>query len=86
MIQLFKMFSGLDKLDGKFFILEVKNRIRGHSKKFRKQNCRLDLWKFFFSHRVVDYWNSLPGEIVDSSSLSIFKGRLDAYMDEEGLL
>ena len=83
MIELYKMFSDNDYLDvGTFFTLERENRTRGHDKKIRKQSCRLDLRKYFFSHRVVDFWNALPGEVVDSSSLDVFKKRLDRFMDE----
>ena len=83
MIELYKMFSDIDYLDvGTFFTLEEENRTRGHERKIRKQGCRLDLRKFFFSHRVVDFWNELPGEVACSSSLNVFKKRLDEYMDE----
>ena len=81
MIELYKMFSGSDYMDvGTFFTLETENRTRGHEKKIRKQSCRLDLRKYFFSHRVVDFWNALPREVVSSSSLNVFKKRLDEFM------
>ena len=83
MIELYKMFSDSDYLDvGTFFNLQGDNRIRGHNRKIRKQSCRLDIRKYFFSHRVVDFWNALPEEIVCSSSLSAFKKRLDKFMGE----
>ena len=83
MIELYKMFSDSNYLDvGTFFTLEEENRTRGHERKIRKQGCRLDLQKYFFSHRVVDFWNALPGEVVYSSSLNVFKKRLDKLMDE----
>ena len=83
MIELYKMFSDRGYLDvGTFFTLEEENRIRGHERKIRKQGCKLGLRKYFFSHRVVDFWNALPGEVVYSSSLNVFKKRLDKLMDE----
>lgn len=84
MIKLYKMSSDCDYLDvDTFFTLEEGNRTRGHGRKIRKQGCRLDLQKYFFSHRVVDFWNALPGEVVYSSSLNVFKKRLDKFMDEK---
>lgn len=82
MIEVFKMFSGMNDLNvGEFFDIDVDDRTRGHSRKIRKKTCRLDLRKNFFSCRVVDLWNSLPTEVVNSSSLNIFKSRLDKFMD-----
>ena len=39
----------------------------------------LDIRINFFSHRVVEPWNSLPHEIQDSANINIFKNRYDAH-------
>ena len=81
------MFSDSDYLDmGMFFTLEEENRTRGHNRKIRKQGCRLDIQKYFFSQRMVDFWNALLERIVNIISLSIFKSRLDKHMDNMDLL
>jgi len=36
--------------------------------------------KNFFTLRVTEHWNRLPGEVVDSPSLEIFKTRLDKVL------
>ena len=82
MIELFKMFSDTNYIDVRsFFTLEEGNRTRNHGRKIRKQGCRLDIRKYFFSHRVVDFWNALPETVVNSTSLTMFKNRLDKHLN-----
>lgn len=82
MIELFKMFSDRNYIDVRsFFTLEEGCRTRNHGRKIRKQGCRLDIRKYFFSHRVVDFWNALPERVVNSTSLTRFKNRLDKHLN-----
>ena len=39
-------------------------------------SCHCDVWKYFFSCRIVDVWNSLSEAIVKSSSVNSFKNNL----------
>jgi len=40
----------------------------------------LDIWKKFFTQRVVTHWNGLLKEVVDAPSLEAFKARLDVAL------
>ena len=60
-------------------------RLRGHDRKLKKLRCKLDVRKYFFSNRIVDSWNGLPGEVVCSGSIGSFKRALDKYMDRQGM-
>ncbi|KAK4813192.1 hypothetical protein QYF61_017627 [Mycteria americana] len=89
-----KLVKGLEhKADGErlrdlgLFSLE-KRRLRGDL--IALYNClkggcgegrfRLDIRKFYFTERVVQHWNRLPREVVESPSLEIFKSRLDEVL------
>ena len=82
MIQVYKIVSREDdSLLHSMFKLDTGNRGRGHNKKLIKEHCRLDIRKYFFSLRVVNFWNRLPPEVVNSRSIGIFKSRIDVYMN-----
>ena len=43
-----------------------------HSKKLFKRRSRLNLRKFVFGNRVVDYWNGLSDSCINCSSINDF--------------
>ncbi|RMC05540.1 hypothetical protein DUI87_18736 [Hirundo rustica rustica] len=62
------------------FLQAATDRMRGHSLKLHQGKYRFDIRKKFFTERVIRYWNSLPGEVMEPS-LDMFKKRLDVALN-----
>ncbi len=60
-----------------FFATPANPNLRGHRFKLCNQLSHLARRKFAFPGRIVEPWNKLPPEVVDSASEEIFKRRLD---------
>jgi len=60
-----------------FFQLDLNNRTRGNTAKIKKNRCRTDLRKHFFSESVVNKWNSLKEETIQARTINSFNRHLD---------
>jgi len=84
LIEVFKMFQGLSIVDiNTFFssltVLVVQEVIVWSWRK----GVSTDLRQHFFSERIVNIWNRLEPSIVESSSLNIFKSKLQSLHDKD---
>ena len=57
-------------------ITSANSATRGNSFKLVKPSCHCDVWKYCFSCRIVDDWNSLSDAVVTSTSVASFKNNL----------
>ena len=79
-IQVFKMFKGIDNLDAARFFVRDTSSTRGHCLKLKKFRSNHDMRKNFFTNRVVNWWNSLPDQVIECNTLDTFKKHLDLHM------
>ena len=76
LLEVFKILKGFVKVNPATHFSMSDRRSRGHTLKLEKPRARLDLRKHFFSNRVIDAWNALPGHMVEATSTNMFKAAL----------
>ena len=53
---------------------------RGHSLKLEKPRHGTTKRNMFFSARIINEWNNLPEEVINSRSINTFKNRFDRHV------
>jgi len=81
LIQVFKIFKGLDNVQYSNFFIMADTELRGHELKVPvyKPQVHLDIRKYFFSVRIVDAWNSLPAAVLRCNAVENFKKNLTVF-------
>ena len=67
-----------------FFKIKTGERTRGRDFMLVKGQSRLDVRKYSFYRRTVDQWNTLSADCVHSSSITMFKKRMNNYLVRAG--
>ena len=81
LIEVFKIFEGYSNLNvNKYFNIDNSNTTRNNGCKIIHKRFKSHEAKYFFCNRVVNIWNKLPSEIVNSSSIPSFKNKIDKYL------
>ena len=80
MIAVYKLVHGkVDIPPDDLLPLEHGDRTRGHSHKLGKEHTKLHWTRQVFRHRVVNSWNSLSNEFVNSPSINVFKTNINNH-------
>ena len=67
LLEVVKILKGFVKVDPATHFSMSDRRSRGYTVKLEKPRARLELRQQFFSNRVIDAWNSLPGHMVEAT-------------------
>jgi len=71
LVEEFKLYKGWSTTSfDSMFTLSSNTQTRGHSAKLTKNSIRLELRHRAFSERVIDRWNRLDQQVIDSPSAS----------------
>ena len=85
LIEVFKIMHNLEGVKREdFFQLRTATGRRGHSLAILEQHCRLNVRKYFFTHRVVDTWNKLSEVTVNSKTVNSLKNQIDPWFKQHG--
>ena len=81
LIEVYRILNGLEKINpDSLFTRSRYTNIRCHTMKLEKKQVHLDIRKYFFTQRVIDYWNALPQSAVDAENSNQFKGQLNIHL------
>ena len=87
LIQCFKIVKGFDNVNmDNFFTFAPEMPTRGHSLKLSGHRVNLDATKFFFTNDIIDAWNRLPITVIESTTINMFKSRLDHHLSDIGVV
>ena len=73
LIEVFKIITNKDSNGNCTFILHCGFGNKGE----QIQHVNYDLRKYFSADRIITKWSSLPDNVVSSTSINMFKNRLD---------
>ena len=67
LIETFQIIKGLEDVDYSRLFSLSSGILRGHSMKLFKPRCHTNLFKNIFCNRVVDLWNDLDKDVINST-------------------
>lgn len=84
MIMTFRIVRGFIDIDRNLLFDTARNTsTRGHRFKLQTRRTNCNIRNHFFSVRVVEPWNRLPSEVVESPNVNVFKSRYDRFRAHE---
>ena len=79
MVETFKILNNIDKVQHEHIFPISRTATRGHNQKIYNKNSRTNIRKYSFSQRIVDMWNSLPKQVIETKTVNTFKSQLNNH-------
>jgi hypothetical protein len=83
LIQVYKILNKIDNVSANNYFELCDNPTRNNGHKIKVKRYNTSILGNSFTYRVVNKWNSLSAEIVNSETLTNFKTRLDKLLISE---
>jgi len=80
--EVFKILTDRGKVDKYQSFTSSTSHLRGHCLKLSNSRSSRQVRQNFFSQQIINSWNDLPSNIVMSTSVNVFKNRLDQWRGE----
>jgi len=74
---MYKIVNNYFNLDFSDLFTFSTSTTRGHNFKFFKYHSRLKLCSNFYFNRIINNWNALPLEVINTRSINSFRSLLD---------
>ena len=81
LIETFKMLKGIENIDHRNLFTLSSNQTRSNGWKLDLKRFNTTQCGTFFTYKVPTYWNKLPAEVVNSTTINQFKNKLDRIID-----
>ena len=79
MVETFKILCNIDNVQHERIFPIGRTATRGHNQKIYTKNSRTNIRKYSFSQRIVDMWNSLPKQVIETKTVNTFKSQLNNH-------
>merc|ERR1711980_49002 len=82
-INMYRCLTAKQFIDKEDFVKLAEGRTRGHKLKIHKTKGKKDVKKYSFPNRVVERWNKLSSEVVETKNIRDFKNKYDEHKKTE---
>ena len=81
LIETFKILKGIDNIDHRNLFTLSSNQTRSNGWKVELKRYNTSHCGNFFTYKIASFWNRLPADVVNSTSINQFKNSLDRVID-----